>query len=122
MKTVLLRFLFCGALALTSTYPSLVHAQTQKEMNEEAGEDFEAADALLNKVYKQLLAKLDKEAQEHLKVAEKAWLVFRDAEALFAADMARGGSMAALVHEERRMELTKARTKELKEALANRDR
>jgi len=40
------------------------------------------------------LAKLpDAESKEKLKQIQRAWLAFRDAEAAFAADEARGGSM-----------------------------
>jgi uncharacterized protein YecT (DUF1311 family) len=71
-----------------------MHAQTQAAMNAQARAEFERADADLNKTYEALLAKLpDAETKEKLKQSQRAWLAFRDAEAAFAADQARGGSM-----------------------------
>ncbi len=37
-------------------------------MNQHAEKDFDAADAAMNKAYKQLMSKLDKEAQAKLRV------------------------------------------------------
>lgn len=122
MNTMLIRLLLCGALSLPLTSPSVARAQTQQEMNQEAGQAFKAADAALNKAFKQLMAKLDKEGQEELKAAQVAWVVFRDADAKFAAGAARGGSMASMVHEEHRATLTKTRAEDLKSALADRDK
>jgi uncharacterized protein YecT (DUF1311 family) len=59
-----------------------IHAQTQAAMNAQARAEFEKADADLNKTYDALLAKLpDAEGREKLKQSQRAWLVFRDAEA-----------------------------------------
>ena len=69
-----------------------VQAQTQAAMNAQAPAEFEKADAELNKTYEALLAKLpDAESKEKVKQSQRAWLAFRDAEAAFAADQARGG-------------------------------
>ena len=87
-------------------------------MNREAAAEFEAADATLNKVYKQLIGKLDDEGKEKLKIAQRAWVQFRDAQADFEADSeARGGSMAPLIYNGARKRLTDARVKELQRVL-----
>jgi uncharacterized protein YecT (DUF1311 family) len=76
-------------------------------MNRQAAKDFEQADAELNKTYEALLAKLPgAEAKEKLKQSQRAWLSFRDGEAAFAADQARGGSIAVTIRYETMTELT----------------
>ena len=81
-----------GPLAVTAA-----HGQTQGEMNQEAAAEFKKTDRELNKLYPQVLAKLDAEGQEKLKAAQRAWVAFRDAQAELEADLARGGTMAPLL-------------------------
>ena len=74
--------------------------------------------ALGCEVYAKVLEVLDDTAKERLKIAQRAWCVYRDSEAQFRADAeARGGSMWPLVHEGVRSKLTKERVKALKEYL-----
>jgi uncharacterized protein YecT (DUF1311 family) len=80
-----------------------VHAQTQAAMNAQARAEFQKVDAELNKTYDALLAQ-----------SQRAWLAFRDAEAAFAADQARGGSMAPTIRYETMTELAQQRIKQLK--------
>jgi uncharacterized protein YecT (DUF1311 family) len=62
----------------------------QMEMNQCAADDYAAADKKLNATWKKLMAQFkdDKTATAKLKAAQKAWIVFRDAEiaAQFACD------------------------------------
>jgi len=95
-----------------------IHAQTQAAMNAQARAEFVKADAELNKIYDAILAKLtDAEGKEKLKQSQRAWLAFRDAEAAFAADQARGGSMAPTIRYATMTELTQQRIKQLKSHL-----
>jgi uncharacterized protein YecT (DUF1311 family) len=57
-------------------------AQTQLDLNDCAGEQFAAADAELNRVYKAILEKYKGDALfiEKLRVVQRAWLAYRDAE------------------------------------------
>lgn len=90
-------------------------AQSQSEMNPEAATNFEVADKQMNKVYADLISKIDKESQEKLKIVQRAWLVYRDAQADLISDFdARGGSMAPMIYEGTRTELTKTRIENLK--------
>ena len=108
----------CALVALTLLCPSIGRAQNQNEMNRQAEEGFVAADARLNKVYQQLTNKLDAEAVEKLKVAQRAWVAFRDAQAALQADLeARGGSMTLMIYSGTQAALTKARTKDLETLL-----
>lgn len=83
-------------------------------MNTQARAEFEQTDAELNKTYEALLTKLqDAGSKEKLKQSQRAWLAFRDAEAAFVADQARGGSMASTIRYETMKELTQHRIKQL---------
>lgn len=105
-------------LVLIAAAPVALHAQSQQEMNAEAAESFKKADKELNEVYAKVLANLDEEAKENLKKSQRAWVAWRDAEAVFRADAeARGGSMWPLIHEGVRGRVTKERVKSLKELL-----
>jgi uncharacterized protein YecT (DUF1311 family) len=109
----------CAALLISLLIPvAQMHAQTQAAMNAQVRAEFEQADAELNKTYEALLAKLpDAESKQKLKESQRAWLAFRDAEAGFAADQARGGSMAPTIRYETITELTRQRIKQLKTRL-----
>ena len=84
-------------------------------MNAQARTEFAQADAELNKTYEALLTKLpDAGRKQKLKESQRAWLAFRDAEAAFVADQARGGSIAPTIRYETMTELTQQRIKQLK--------
>lgn len=54
------------------------YAQSQAEMNEKARQEFEKTDALLNKVYQEVLKRGDKDSNKALREAQRAWLKFVD--------------------------------------------
>ena len=106
------------AAILASLLIPQVHAQTQAAMNAQARSEFVQAAAELNRTYEALLTKLpDAEGKEKLKKAQRAWLAFRDAEAAFAADKVRAGSMAPTLRYETMTELTRQRIKQLETGL-----
>jgi uncharacterized protein YecT (DUF1311 family) len=111
----------CAAFLVSLLIPvAQIHAQTQTAMNAQARTEFVRADAELNKAYEALLKKLpDRQGKEKLKQSQRAWLAFRDAEAAFTADQARGGSMAATIRYETMTELTQQRIKQLKTRLTD---
>ena len=94
-------------------------AQSQSEMNIQAQEDAAKADKVLNQVYKKVLASLDEDGVKLLKESQRAWIAFRDAEAKFAEDEARGGSMAPLLYFGAVHRLTEERIKQLKDHLGD---
>jgi uncharacterized protein YecT (DUF1311 family) len=97
----------------------------QQDMNLCAEKDFEAADAELNTVWKEArkTAKaMDAEQRDELKGADKAllaaqrgWIAYRDAQCELAGFEARGGSMEPMLVSGCMAELTRARTRQLKE-------
>lgn len=84
-----------------------IRAQSQAAMNAQARGEFLQADAELNKTHKALLTKLpDAGSKEKLEESQRAWLAFRDAEAAFAPDQTRGGSMEPTIRYETMAKLT----------------
>jgi uncharacterized protein YecT (DUF1311 family) len=121
MKQYVIRLVLL--IAAPVAFPtSHANAQSQAEMNRQAAKDFEKADAQLNSTYAALMAKLpDAESKRKLKESQRAWLVFRDAEAAFEADEARGGTMAPTLRYETMTELTRKRIKQLETRLTGND-
>jgi len=104
------------------------NAMSTYEMNECAGRDFAAADEKLNATYKKALAaipdmavddpKFDaKSWEEALRVSQRAWVTFRDAECEGHVPMFwTGGTGTTVAVTGCKTELTKSRTKSLKES------
>ncbi len=78
---------------------------------------FQHAEQALDSVYAELMKKVDKAGQAKLRAAQSAWLQFRQAEADFQADMARGGTLAPLIKITVMADLTESRTEQLRKAL-----
>lgn len=104
------------------------NAQTQFDMDKCFCEQYQKADAELNRVYQQLLAAgasnpvfIDK-----LKAAQRAWVVFRDAQlgAIYPITdnpKVQYGSVFPMCYCAAQEDLTVERTKQLKRMLANKD-
>jgi len=110
---------------LTSLHPQkqaahdpCANAQTTAEMRDCAGQEYQKADAALNKSYRDLMAKLDDDGQKSaLKAAQQAWIKYRDANCEFAAYQNRGGTIYPVVYTGCLTSTTTARTKELLQML-----
>jgi len=96
------------------------NAQSQAEMNQCAGRDYNAADVVLNQVYRQLVAKLDEDEKSQLKEAQTAWLKYRDANCEFVADQYKGGTIRPMILGYCLAEMTRNRTTELKNQIKER--
>lgn len=68
----------------------------------------------LNAAYQGLMEHLDQGQKEKLRMTQRAWLRFRDANADFQASIVQGGTLAPLVRISSLTEMTKARAQELK--------
>jgi uncharacterized protein YecT (DUF1311 family) len=101
--------------------------QHQADMNACAAIDFEAADAELNAVWSDVIAgarEMDAEidrafdqaptSEEVLREAQRAWIIFRDAQCTYEGHEARGGSMEAMIYNGCRARLTRERTAQLR--------
>jgi uncharacterized protein YecT (DUF1311 family) len=114
-----------GAYAEDSAPTDCGNATTQMDMNSCADKDYQAADAELNAQYKKTRAamvEIDKGLEANLKGAEKAllagqraWIDYRDGECEAEGFEARGGSMEPMLVSGCKANLTRSRTKELKQ-------
>jgi uncharacterized protein YecT (DUF1311 family) len=89
-------------------------AVSTAEMRTCANELYEAADAELNRVYRQLASQLSDERREKLKAAQQAWIAFRDKNATFAASVVEGGTMYPILEVTELTSMTKQRTEQLR--------
>lgn len=96
------------------------NAKTQTDMNQCAARQNQAADKALNDVYRQISQRLKASpaAKKQLVSAQRAWLVFRDAECTFSASGVTGGSAWPLVYADCLKTQNIARTQALKGYLA----
>ncbi len=78
----------------------------------------DSADKALNKAYNALLAKISEGRGEKLKQAQRAWIQFRDADtALAYQNSGEGGSLGGLIATNHKIDLTRERTRQLKDFL-----
>ena len=91
-------------------------AGTTSEMRECANASYEVAQRELDSAYQNLIAHLDSSQRLKLRVAQKAWLQYRDANAQFHFSLAQGGTLAPLIRTSVLTEMTQARASELKKA------
>ncbi len=90
-------------------------------MNVAANAKYKKADAELNRVYKQLMAILDKNEKLLLIQAEKDWIKYRDSHCKFDASQYEGGSIQPLIYSTCLEELTRKRIAEIKAGIKKRD-
>ena len=90
------------------------NAKNQNEMNTCAENEYKTADVVLNRVYGQLMSKLEDDQKAKLKEAEQAWIKYRDSNCEFEAFPNFGGSIYPLVYNGCLKTMTNNRTKELK--------
>lgn len=92
-------------------------------MNKCAARDYAAADDRLNEVYKEFVAKLEqsevKGVRKKMVEAQRAWIMFRDAECEMRAFSYTGGSAYSLTLSGCMLEETKKRTEVLEYYLEN---
>jgi uncharacterized protein YecT (DUF1311 family) len=88
-------------------------AQTTAAMRECELSRYKRADGEMTAAYHALMSKLDRKGQGKLRTAQSAWLKFRDAEADFQADAARGGTLAPLIRTSVLADLTESRRQQL---------
>jgi uncharacterized protein YecT (DUF1311 family) len=112
----------CFSLALSGhsqkqeTQDPCANAQTTVEMRDCAGREYKKADDELNRVYRQLMSKLDDEGHKGaLRSAQQAWIKYRDANCDFESYLNRGGTIEPVVRYNCMSSMTESRTKDLRE-------
>lgn len=108
-------------VAASSSDACMEHAQSQAAMDACAAQGLSAADKELNQVYQQVLKKYtaNKAFITKLKAAQKAWMMFRDAElaARFPQDNSQYGSAYPMCANNELETMTRQRTEQLKQWL-----
>jgi uncharacterized protein YecT (DUF1311 family) len=92
-------------------------AMTQHAMNRCAAEEFQKADAELNKVYGQVAKDAGAAEKVKLRAAQLAWIKFRDAHCDYESFGNKGGSIYPMVYSFCLAEVTRERTRQFKEIL-----
>ena len=95
-------------------------ASDQSTLNECASKDYAKSDAELNKLYKEIRGRLSDQpdAVKKLVAAQKAWIVFRDAECDFSSVRSQDGSAYPMLISMCRDGLTQTRIKDFKTYLS----
>ncbi|MBC5993754.1 lysozyme inhibitor LprI family protein [Pontibacter cellulosilyticus] len=109
-----LTFAFTSAWGQGQAKQNCEDPQTQLEMNICAAEDFKRVDAELNKVYKEIVSKLEPNSKGLMVKAQKSWLVVRDNHCGLYEQFYQGGSIMPLMLYTCKTELTQNRIKELR--------
>lgn len=97
--------------------PAPGRAQSQMELNQQAGKSLQDADRQLNAVYTKLRARLSPESRARLQAAEEAWIQFRDKECTFIGSPTVGGSIHGMIVAQCQARLTLVRVKDLETQL-----
>lgn len=93
-------------------------AQSPEELNQCAREDYDAADVALNEIYQEVMEQLSPAMQEKLKIAQRAWLAFRDANCACQAFEMQGEAIYPAIHYGCLAQMTRQRSQEIWELLA----
>jgi uncharacterized protein YecT (DUF1311 family) len=118
-RSRLLAVLTAVALAVTALTSSYGEEKDFKPPGTEEQASVDRANAELDRIYKQLMAKLEAEQQKSLKEAQRAWIKWRDAEADIIARLggAVGGSALRVDYATAQARLIKERTGVLQDYL-----
>ena len=114
--------LLAFASILTAQPLDCANAVTQADMNQCAGRAARDADADLNRLWPQVVRRMqisdresdsNGEAEKRLRAAQRAWIAFRDAQCQLEGVEALGGSMETLLVQGCLEEMTKRRIDQL---------
>lgn len=96
---------------------SPAHAQSQMQLNQQAGSELQKADRQLNDVYAKLMAATSADWKAKLTQAQVAWIAFRDRECEFETIATVGGSIHGMMVANCQARLTLHRVGELERLL-----
>lgn len=129
MTRTLFAVLALAATPALAQTPDCANAITQRDLNICAEQDWQAADADLNRAYAQVMAEMKaldanlppelQGAEAALRSAQRAWIPYRDANCTSAGFQMRGGSAEALVVYGCLRQMTLDRTEELLALIAS---
>ncbi|MEI9992601.1 MAG: lysozyme inhibitor LprI family protein [Rhizomicrobium sp.] len=103
-----------GSPAVAADKPDCANPDTTFDIDQCAGKDYTAADAALNALYRQLVAKYDADNKKLLQAAQRSWIKYRDDECAFETNLTVGGTIHSAMETNCRADLTRAQIKRLK--------
>ena len=106
-----------GAPVRAPAQPACENARTTAAMRQCEIARLKRAEEGMDAAYQALAARLDATGRAKLRAAQDAWRAYRAAEAAFQADRARDGTLAPLIADSVRADLTEALRRELEQAL-----
>ena len=101
-----------SAMALDCT-----HATTQTDMSLCARESYKNSDEAMNKVYQEILRKIEGEQKKLLKISQKNWIKYRDYDCDFRTSISKDGSINPMLKAQCLEEITTERKKQLDKML-----
>ena len=108
-----MRRVLAVAGAIAAIVGGAAMAQSQMEMNAQAGSALQKSDAQLNAVYNKLRARVSDAGKQKLLAAQQSWLRFRDQECEFETSGTLGGPIRSMMVAVCLTRLTDQRTKDL---------
>ena len=115
---IALLFLFSASLFPGTASAQCENAGTQAEITNCIVDAHKKADAELNRIYKLAFKGLDAKAADNLRKAQRAWIIYRDAQCNAEYDKWDGGSGGPAAHQDCLYRLTQLRTRELHKTYA----
>ncbi|MFZ5783006.1 MAG: lysozyme inhibitor LprI family protein [Pseudomonadota bacterium] len=112
-----MRLAITALAVLAMTAAGVAAAQTQMELNAQAGADLRRSDERLNAVYRALRAKVSDAGKAKLQTAQQSWQRFRDQECEFETMGTVGGSIHSMIVANCLARLTDQRVKDLEAQL-----
>ncbi|GEP55139.1 lysozyme inhibitor LprI family protein [Reyranella soli] len=112
-----MRFAVACAAATMVVAAGAAVAQSQMELNAQAGNDLRKSDQQLNTVYNKLRAKISDAGKAKLQTAQQSWLRFRDQECEFETMGTVGGTIHSMIVAICLTRLTDQRIKDLEAQL-----
>ena len=119
-RTLLVAGLIAIATAPATAHDKCTDASDQATLNECADKAFKAADGELNRLYKEIQARLkeDADTSKLLVAAQKDWVAYRDAECRFSASASTDGSIHPMMVSQCREGITQNRIADFKRYLS----
>jgi uncharacterized protein YecT (DUF1311 family) len=123
MYKVLLMSMAMGIsqIASAAEEPCAIGSHNQADINQCSVQRYKAADALLNRTYREVIATLNKKQIAKLKDAQRAWITYRDANCESQAFDYLNGSLYTSVQTNCLAVMTEARTSELQRVYLKQD-
>ncbi len=120
LRAAALALAFAAAAPMASVRAADCTGDDQASLDQCADEAYKAADATLNKQFKEIEGRLSDspDAKKLLVAAQRAWIAFRDNECAFAASGVDGGSVYPMIVSDCLAGLTEARSAQFKEYLS----